>query len=45
MLETLETSLYLMEYRLYESFINIRQRLRKRKAEPMFDSEILEAYK
>ncbi|MDH3834113.1 MAG: hypothetical protein OES34_08140 [Nitrosopumilus sp.] len=45
MLETIEFSLYLLEYGIYNSFINFRKRLHKRKPEPVFDSEILEAYK
>ena len=47
MIETIETSLYLLEYRIHDSFINLRERLRKKKsrAEFTFDSEILESYK
>ena len=45
MIESIETSLHLLEYKIYESVINLRQRLRKRKSEPIFDSDVLEAYK
>jgi len=45
MVELIETSMYLLEYGFCESFINIKQLLRKRRSKPAFDSEILEAYK
>jgi len=47
MLEAIETSLYLLEYRIHDSFINLRQRLREKRgrAEFTFDSEVLESYK
>ena len=47
MLETIETSLYLLEYRIHDSLNNLRHRLRKKKdrAEFTFDSEILDSYK
>lgn len=45
MIETIETSLYLLEYPIHNSLISFRQRLKRRKAQPTFDSEVLEAYK
>jgi len=45
MLEIIETSFYLMECQIYNSLIDFRQRCRRRKSEPTFDSEALEAYR
>lgn len=45
MIETIEVTLHLLEYGTYNSLVNLRQRLRKRRFEPTFDSEILETYK
>ena len=45
MIESAEASLYSLEYGLYNSLVTLRQRLRRRKAEPAFDPEVLEAYR
>ena len=45
MLETIETSLYLLEYQIQNSIVAIKQKFGKKKKQPIFDSKILEAYK
>ena len=45
MIESIETSLHVLEYGLYSSLATLRQRLRRRKTEPEFDPEILDAYR
>lgn len=45
MIESVETSLHALEYGLCSSLVTLRQLLRKRKAEPAFDPEILDAYR
>ena len=45
MIESVETSLHVLEYGLYSSLVTLRQRLHKHKTEPEFDPEILDAYR
>ncbi len=40
-----ETSLHALEHGLYNYLVALRLRLRKRSTEPVFDPELLDAYR